>query len=1697
VTVRISELTELTADLSQSDALPIVDVSASETKQITVANLLQVGIEGGPSSFIDLSKLNQDSSTKLSPLALSNTGVASGVYGNAAEVTQLTINSQGLVTSASDIAINIAASQVTGLALVATSGTYASLSGLPTLGTLSSQDANSVAISGGTVSGVVFASNDVAIGGGVISGITDLSIADGGTGASAAEGARTNLGLAIGADVQAYSAVLSGISEQFDEPDEIAYAVASGVIASTPFTAFARSIASGSTAGEVRTTLELGTVSVQDAGSIAISGGTISGVSFSSSGVIITGGTISGIADLSIEDGGTGASDASSARTNLGLAIGTNVQGYSNVLSGIVSSANNSDLFFYTTASGAVASAAFSDAARSIVAPTTISGIRDALGLGTLATLSELVVGSGNIAPDSITTEGIVDGAVVSSKVAFASLALDRLAPIAPNTLLGRATDSGTVEQIPCSPAARLLLAEESNEDIRETLGLGTLATQDGIFSGESSGTNTGDQTITLTGDVTGTGTESFETTIANDAITEVKVLDGAITENKIGTKAVAASKLGDNSGVVVATSVPIGDGAFVGQQWVNTNTGWEYTWTGSAWQRLQSVSDITFANSSPLTFSATLTDPFTAEITVGQTVQQATTVLAGPTAGEDAAPAYRALLPSDLPVATSGALGINRPGTGLAIADGIVNHSNAVSSGTFNGISFDNQGHITAAVSLVAADIPDLNASKITDGEFATERYADDSVTGEKLADYSTAKIGETLPVADYTGQIFFNPLQKNFFLWDGNVWQPIGISIGAIIFAGTYNASGNTVQSVTSEGSAIGLTVGSGLPAAAAENQNYYLVVAVGGVGTAPAPTNQLDPPDLLLSDGSNWLEIDVSSTFVAQTAAQVGFVPAGEIGSTDVQAAIEEVSDECRNASNITAGTLAVARGGTNLSSYAKGDLIVASGATVLGRLGAGTNGQRLEADSAQPLGLKWSAATSGTVTSVESTTAALVVASGTSTTAPSLSIASASTTASGVVMLTDSTGVTSSVLAASATAVKTVADVANGAMQASGATATGPVRIGTTGSLLFEGSVDNGIRTTLTAANPTVTRTITLPDETGTVVTSAGSGVVTSTMILDGTIVNADINASAAIGLSKLATGALPSGITVASANIVDGTIVNADINASAAIALSKLATGALPSGITVASANIVDGTIVNADINASAAIADTKLATISTAGKVSNSATTATSANTANAIVARDASGNFSAGTVTASLTGNADTSTKLSSSRTFALTGDITGTVSSDLTSGASIATAIAAGAIVNADISASAAIAHSKLAALNSANIIVGSSTNVPTARAVTGDVTISNTGVTAIAAGAIVNADINASADIVDTKLATISTAGKVSGSAITSGAINTSGSFTTSSTVTAGGGFISETTIALRRNTEDSTLRFYGGNDTSLGGQIWLFGNSEPNSPNRVLIRQGAASRIDVTTAGAINLTAGGTNQNITLTPTGTGTVSAPTFNATSTMAGGFQGIAADAVSAPSFTWTGETSTGIYRPGTNQVGFTTGGVATAQFDRLGTSSRRRLLFPGTCEIESTATLFLEGTTDVRSVTAANNTTASAANMVIGSTSGLLQRSTSSIKYKTEVEKAESSFSETLVYQSEPVWYRSLCENDPEEWSYWGFIAEEVAQLDPRMVHWGDDGPESVQYDRYVVHLVKVAQMQKALIESLEARITALEAA
>lgn len=79
--------------------------------------------------------------------------------------------------------------------------------------------------------------------------------------------------------------------------------------------------------------------------------------------------------------------------------------------------------------------------------------------------------------------------------------------------------------------------------------------------------------------------------------------------------------------------------------------------------------------------------------------------------------------------------------------------------------------------------------------------------------------------------------------------------------------------------------------------------------------------------------------------------------------------------------------------------------------------------------------------------------------------------------------------------------------------------------------------------------------------------------------------------------------------------------------------------------------------------------------------------------------------------------------------------------VSGDITLTNAGVTAIATGVIVNADINASAAIAFSKLAPLTSGNILVGSAGNVATSVAMSGDVTIDNAGATTIQADSVEN--------------------------------------------------------------------------------------------------------------------------------------------------------------------------------------------------------------------------------------------------------------------------------------------------------------------------------------------------------------------
>lgn len=107
---------------------------------------------------------------------------------------------------------------------------------------------------------------------------TAIAVSAGGTGSTTASAARAALGLEIGADVQAYNADLAAISGLSSAADRLAYYTGSGAAALATFTSFGRSLVDDADAAAGRSTLGIGTMGTQAANSVAITGGTIDGV---------------------------------------------------------------------------------------------------------------------------------------------------------------------------------------------------------------------------------------------------------------------------------------------------------------------------------------------------------------------------------------------------------------------------------------------------------------------------------------------------------------------------------------------------------------------------------------------------------------------------------------------------------------------------------------------------------------------------------------------------------------------------------------------------------------------------------------------------------------------------------------------------------------------------------------------------------------------------------------------------------------------------------------------------------------------------------------------------------------------------------------------------------------------------------------------------------------------------------------------------------------------------------------------------------------------------------------------------------------------------------------------------------------------------------------------------------------------------
>ena len=311
------------------------------------------------------------------------------------------------------------------------------------VGTISTQDSDSVTITGGS-----------------ITGITDVAVADGGTGASTASGARTNLGLGSIATLSAPSGDVVGTSdtqtltnktidtasntitiEEADisdlthttaRTDEEIEDLSGGMV--TGNTESGISVVYQDGDGTLDFTVDSSSTSQQGIMELATTAETTTGTDtaravtpdgledgYDGSANLTTLGTISTgtweATDVGVAHGGTGASTASDARDNLGLTIGTDVQAQDaelDALAGLTSAANKGIMF-----DGSESATTFdlTTAGLALLDDANASAQRTTLGLGTIATQAANNVSITGGSVTGITDLTLADGGTGQSLV--------------------------------------------------------------------------------------------------------------------------------------------------------------------------------------------------------------------------------------------------------------------------------------------------------------------------------------------------------------------------------------------------------------------------------------------------------------------------------------------------------------------------------------------------------------------------------------------------------------------------------------------------------------------------------------------------------------------------------------------------------------------------------------------------------------------------------------------------------------------------------------------------------------------------------------------------------------------------------------------------------------------------------------------------------------------------------------------------------------------------------------------------------------------------------------------------------------------------------------------------------------------------------------------------------------------------------
>jgi hypothetical protein len=340
-----------------------------------------------------------------------------------------------------------------------------------------------------------------------------------------------------------------------------------------------------------------------------------------------------------------------------------------------------------------------------------------------------------------------------------------------------------------------------------------------------------------------------------------------------------------------------------------------------------------------------------------------------------------------------------------------------------------------------------------------------------------------------------------------------------------------------------------------------------------------------------------------------------------------------------------------------------------------IGTGLSGTSYNGSSAVTIALSNSGVAASTYGSASQVPVFAVNAQGQLTSVTNTSIAIAAGAVSGLAAsattdTTNATNITSGTLptgrlSGSYTGITAVGTLTGGTWNATAIGVayggTGLTATPTNGQLAIGNGTGYSLATLTAGTNVSITNSsggITInatPAAGGTVTSVSGSGGTTGLTLTGGPIT---VSGTLTLGGTLIPANGGTGATTLTGYVIGNGTSTMTASTTIPNTAITGLGTMSTQNASSVA---ITGGTIDGASVGATTAstvrgttITATTQFTGSGAGLTSipNSATTATSANTANAIVARDASGNFTAGTITAALSGNATSATSATAATT-------------------------------------------------------------------------------------------------------------------------------------------------------------------------------------------------------------------------------------------------------------------------------------------------------------------------------------------------------------------------------------------------------------------------------------------------------------